>query len=345
MVLETWLMPLIGLLAGGGGGGSALASLSPFRLLRLLRLTRMARLMRFVPEMMTLVKGIIAAGRSVGFIFLFLVMVIYVFAILFTSQLEDRKEYPLTEEGEEAQDLFATLGCSMMSLFTRGVLGDNLSETVQAILDKSVWLMWAFWVFFIITFATLLNMLIGVLCEVISSSAEDEAEQESVKSIRDDLETAFDELDEDSNGMVTNREWDQMKRHPKVFSKLCAIFEDRVDERLEQIEELFFGKDFVGVQADDGDKRPDNGLPLDDVIDQIIAMRPNQTASALDMEMLHRNVELDQDFVMKTLHNAEENLRRLLGPDAAERCPHKTLLVKKKSSEKFRTSASNRFGD
>lgn len=330
-------MPLIGLLSGGGGGGSALASLSPFRLLRLLRLTRMARLMRFVPEMMTLVKGIIAAGRSVGFIFLFLVMVVYVFGILFTSQLEDRKEYPLTEDGEEAQDLFATLGDSMMSLFTRGVLGDNLAETVQAILDKSVGLMWAFWVFFIITFATLLNMLIGVLCEVISSSAEDEAEQESVKGIRHDLETAFDDLDEDNNGIVTRKEWEHMKTHPKVFTTFCDVFEDRVDERLHQLEELFFGKaEEEKPQEKKGGKReqPEIGLPLDDVIDQIIAMRPNQNASALDMEMLHRNAEVDQDFVIKTLHTAEENLRRLLGPEAAGRCPHKSL-VKKKTSDKL----------
>merc|ERR1719265_2831409 len=96
MILETWLVPILGLIMGNSGGGSPLATLSPFRLLRLLRLTRMARLMRFVPEMMTLVKGIFAAARSVGFIFIFLILVVYVFGILFTSQLEDRQEYPLT---------------------------------------------------------------------------------------------------------------------------------------------------------------------------------------------------------------------------------------------------------
>jgi Na+-transporting methylmalonyl-CoA/oxaloacetate decarboxylase gamma subunit len=364
MVLETWLMPLIGLLAGGSGEGGGLAALSPFRLLRLLRLTRMARLMKFLPQMLTLVKGIFAAARSVGFIFLFLVMVIYVFGILFTSQLEDRKKHPLTpycedekaagldesdgclkpsEFGETAQDMFASLGDSMMTLFTRGVLGDNLAETVQAILDcggddkhkkmftKGFMLMWAFWIFFIITFATLLNMLIGVLCEVINSVAEEEDERAMVEGLEKNLGHAFSEVDENHDGIVTEVEWNHMTSHPEVAKNMGEIFEDDdMDMRLDQLHNLFFERDEddPGTQA-----REDDGLKLNHVIEHVIAMRPTCHASALEMEMLANNVATDQDLMCTQLQSIEERLRKVLGEAAAARCPYQAVNKKGRSSQ------------
>merc|ERR1719174_277888 len=89
--------------------------------------------MRSVPELMTLVKGMLSACKAVFFILLFLILVTYVFAIIFTSQMGDADN---TEPEEEtAEHMFGTMGDSMMSLFTHGVLGDNLSQTLQAILD------------------------------------------------------------------------------------------------------------------------------------------------------------------------------------------------------------------
>lgn len=372
MIIETWLLPLITVIIGGGGGGSALAALSPFRLLRLLRLTRMARLMRFVPEMMTLVKGIVAAARSVGFIFIFLVLVVYVFAILFTSQLENRQEYPLTpycsdegenksdgclldtEFGEFAQDKFATLAHSMMTLFTQGVLGDNLAEVVQAILDQSVWLMWAFWVFFIITFATLLNMLIGVLCEVVSQSAEDEAEADSVNSLKGTLEDAFEEIDENDDGVVTELEWETLISHKTVRKSLANVFKDddedehrmdqRLDQRLQQLQATLFN---THSEEDDEDEamsvdpvrdpsqastrksrksEPEVALTLEQFIKKVVEMRPKQAAGALDLQLLSTQVENDQDFFKSRLYGIEAGLRKIIGPKAAARCPHKSLV-------------------
>merc|ERR1719504_611801 len=83
MILETWIMPLV---ASGGGG---LSQLSILRLLRLLRLTRMARLMRSVPELLTLIKGIVAATRSVFSTMVLLILTTYVFGIIFTQAFKD----------------------------------------------------------------------------------------------------------------------------------------------------------------------------------------------------------------------------------------------------------------
>merc|ERR1719163_1099194 len=148
--------------------------------------------MSSLPELLTLVRGMIFAARAVGTVLLFMVLLMYVFAIVFTAQIGDpdapERATPDTywDRGSDptAQELFGTMGDSMMSLFTRGLLGDNLAETLQAIKDRGgkdtyecdsegecnrtggqLWLMWVFIVFMIISAFCLLNMLVGVLCE------------------------------------------------------------------------------------------------------------------------------------------------------------------------------------
>ena len=51
-------------------------------MVRLLRLARMTRLLRALPELVTLIKGMIVATRAVGCCMLLLVLLIYVFAIV-----------------------------------------------------------------------------------------------------------------------------------------------------------------------------------------------------------------------------------------------------------------------
>jgi len=362
MVIETWLLPLIFVIISGDGGGSALAALSPFRLLRLLRLTRMARLMRFVPELLTLVKGMIRAATSVGFIFVFLILVMYVFAILFTAQLEDRQEYPLTpycddegenksdgcllkgEFGETAPDMFATMGDSFLSLFTRGVLADNLDETVQEILYSSTFLMWMFMIFLIITFATLLNMLIGVLCEVITEAASEEKAAETVSCLKGTIQEAFNEIDENSDGLICADEWEHIKDNTRVRQSLLSmgIEQERMEERLEQMKEMLFAEgeeqDVDPNKEKEADarkqgsiplqrknsmmsskslqERQDEGLSVQELIDKVVDIRPDQNASALDLELLKAQVTKDQIRFRQRLKNIENGLKKILGPAA-----------------------------
>lgn len=169
MVLETWVIAFITLVSDGWEGASFLSNFSALRLLRLLRLTRMARLMRSVPELMTLVKGMVSAAKAVFFILMFLVLVMYVFAIIMVSIIGSPEANRDAEE-DTCEHMFGTMGDAMMSLFTNGVLGDNLSQAVQGILNfpngegsgTGVFLMWLFMLFFAISSMTLLNMLIGV---------------------------------------------------------------------------------------------------------------------------------------------------------------------------------------
>merc|ERR1719305_1098578 len=128
-------------------------------------------------------------------------MVMYVFAIVLTAQLGDSESpekldlpYWIRDADPTGQELFGSMGDSMMSLFTRGMLCDNLAETLEAIKDRggewncydidgeevcrreggSVLLLWVFMTWMIISAMMLLNMLVGILCEVIDGTAKSE---------------------------------------------------------------------------------------------------------------------------------------------------------------------------
>jgi len=350
MIFETWIMVIVEAAMGGGGGG--VGPFAALRLLRLLRLARVGRLMKFVPELGKLVKGMIKAARSVVFILIFLVLVIYVFSIVFTSSFSDRETFPLTpycdsnsseddeclaahEFGEMGQDLFATMGDSFMSLFTRGVLGDNLDETVAAILDQSLILMWLFFIFLIITFATLLNMLIGVVCEVIGEAAAEEEENDTVNNLSETITDAFDEIDENDDGLVTDQEWAHIKENKKVRKSLASIGieDERMEERLAQMQEMLFdsydGRDqdpdatltseALGSTSATGTASMSSidrqGLTVTELIQKVVDIRPDQYASALDLELLKAQVTKDQKNFKAKLARIQAGCDKLFNPD------------------------------
>merc|ERR1719310_897726 len=115
----------------------------------------------------------VSSVKSVGWILIFLVLVMYVFAILMLSIIAEPppegEEWPDCDtEDNCAKYVVGSMGDAMMTLYTNGVLGDNLAQIVDIILAEGIVPMWIFWIFFGISSMTLLNMLIGVLCEVIT---------------------------------------------------------------------------------------------------------------------------------------------------------------------------------
>jgi len=353
MVIETWVLTLVSLIIGGDSA-NVLSKFSALRLLRLLRLTRMARLMQHFPELLTLVKGMISATRAVSFILMFLVLCMYVFSIIFTAQLGD----PLAPENFYAQrywesdsdptgnELFGSLGDSMMSLFTRGMLGDNLAETLQAIKDRggeidcpnnntlsqikgeqeicertggSLMLMWLFVLFMIISAFCLLNMLIGVLCEVIQDSAEQENESSQLSELRHHMAEAFIQIDTSKDGLITVQEWGKMKLEKTVRASMAnlGVEEQHMEERLDQMQESLFGALDMDDEDADADlselekkEKKSKGLTFEKFIEKVVEIRPDTPASALDIEILRVRVEREAkkynarlDFIEEALSN------------------------------------------
>jgi len=319
MVVETWVLKIVeAATSGSSGGTSPLSGLSSLRLLRLLRLTRMARLFSFFPELMTLVKGMFRAMQSVVFVLIFLLMIMYVFAIVFTSQLAKPPPEPGTVVQAPdpnstdacdgcASELFANLGASMLTLFTNGVLGDNLYQTLSEIRKDSIPLFWLFLAFVVISGLTLLNMLIGVLCQVIEDSGREETETRQLTMLRNCLIDAFTLTDESNDGLISKQEWMNIRNNPTVQASLLKLgFESNmIDERLDQMQESLFGR--IGkLHAAEVEGRA--GLSFDEFMKQVIDLRMDRFASALDVEILKLISKKNSKVMQKKLDNLESEL-------------------------------------
>merc|ERR1719487_2067934 len=200
MVLETWVFTILILVflpdAGSSGAGNA-GIMRLARLLRLSRMARMGKLLRVMPELMIMIKGMKAATRSVFFTLLLLIIIMYVFAIAFV-QLADGTDVSETH--------FQAVPESMYTLLTYGVLLDNVGFLTKALGSEYV-LIALFLLFILLAALTVMNMLVGVLCEVVSAVAATEQEEMLVNYVNGKLSEVMAILDSDGGGTISKNEF------------------------------------------------------------------------------------------------------------------------------------------
>jgi hypothetical protein len=349
MILEVWMLPLYQDVFSSGGDSDGLSNFSSFRLLRLLRLTRMARIMRFVPELMVLVKSTVQAMQSVGFILLFLLLCTFVFALVFTSLLgtgtddcgglDARRlsrllsgDYveEVEDEDPNAHQLFCTLFSSMMTLFTNGVLQDNLAQTLAPVKEDNLALFWCFVVFECIASITLLNMLIGVLCQVITQTYEREGNIRRNKWLQEALEQAFKAADKSMDGMISEEEWKEMSADGVVRSTCFALFpsldESQLDMQLQKLEMTLFKQDKQMRHGGTKDvlstssmksaasliKKEPKTVEFERFVEQVIELRWDTAASILDVENLASHVLAEDKRLRDKMSGIEGQVAKAL---------------------------------
>eukprot|EP00931_Biecheleriopsis_adriatica_P115140 TRINITY_DN90977_c0_g1_i1.p1 TRINITY_DN90977_c0_g1~~TRINITY_DN90977_c0_g1_i1.p1 ORF type:complete len:634 (+),score=153.24 TRINITY_DN90977_c0_g1_i1:268-1902(+) len=271
MVAETWVLAPILFFLSSGGGQNPLQDASILRLARLLRLTRllrMARLIRMFPELLIMVKAIAAAARSVGFTLLLQIICLYVFAIAMTQTLKE------TSIGDE---YFKTVGMSIHSLTMHGTFLDAVSDIMGALLQESVIGFVIMYIFVIISAITIMNMLIGVLCEVITAVSDAETEALRVAWMTETLKTALDGADENSDGFIDVDEFYRM------------LSDERVQDVLDTVEIDPVGLiDFVDVIFDGGEPTDDKPgakpqVPFEVFKDRLLELRGSNNCTVKDM--------------------------------------------------------------
>eukprot|EP00928_Gymnodinium_smaydae_P072586 TRINITY_DN55926_c0_g1_i1.p1 TRINITY_DN55926_c0_g1~~TRINITY_DN55926_c0_g1_i1.p1 ORF type:complete len:696 (-),score=97.35 TRINITY_DN55926_c0_g1_i1:110-2197(-) len=205
MAFETWLLPLTVIFMGGGKGVNMNTSaLRIIRLLRLSKLARMMRLVRFIPELMIMIKGLAAGFRSVMTTLVLLFVTVYVFALGFCN---------VTRDTSIGQDYFPTVFEAIMNLLVRGILPDH--ETfVYDLREYDPVLGFAGLVFVFIATLTILNLLVGVLCEAVSVVASVEKEQMAAELVKTSLAHILDDVDNsavgDSDRQISGVEFDAL---------------------------------------------------------------------------------------------------------------------------------------
>lgn len=260
MVGETWVFTAIAL-STGSAGRSPIGNAAMLRLLRLLRLARLVRMLRSLPQLMMLVKGMMAAMASVFYVMCLLLIVTYVFAIGFTQ---------LTAGHELGTKYFANVSIAMYNLMIYATFGDNLADFTNDLRSQ----MWPLLVFCLIYMAlsqlTLMNMLVGVLCDVVSSVAVKEREERSQSQMISDMKLIFQTLDTDFDEMVSYKEFSAMIEMPEALAVLQR--QDVNPSQVLDLADMFFFEDGEPVE-----------LTFEEFIEIVMNLRESNEATVKDI--------------------------------------------------------------
>jgi hypothetical protein len=297
MLFETWFMPLA--LSGNGGG---FGGLSILRLLRLLRLTRMARLMRQFPELMIMIQGMVAAGRSVTSTLVLLIITLYVFAIVFMQMFGDPELYPVVAEQ------YGSLPMSAFYLFMGGTLCDDITGRMGDLRDETGMSgIGLFALYVLISAFTVLNMLIGVLCEVVTATADEEGRKAKVARVQEMIGPVFDEIDQDGTMTVSRKEFEELSKNTDVIEAFAEVGIDvdhvvaladtlfeppetdaSVQERASRATQLRKKSGDGFDNESNGEEEPSKELSFDEFVEFLVRTSPDNKASVMDLADLRQ---------------------------------------------------------
>lgn len=259
----------IGIIAKAQGGGGLNLPTSLLRLFRLARLSRLVRMLRSLPELMVMIKGMITATSTVGYTLVLLMLITYVFGIAFVNL--SGKDLEITEK------YFSTVPETMHNLIIYGTFLDALSDFILDVKAESPACFILVWIYIAIASLTVLNMLIGVLCEVISAVAAEEQEAMMVDKVFEKFDKICKELDENGDGTL---DWDEFSKILDDAEALKALESVGVDaEGLVDAAEEFFIIDgeMVSVQ-------------FEDFMHMVLDMRGSKQVSVADLMSLSKRM-------------------------------------------------------
>jgi len=285
MIIETWLLTVI-IWAMGGSEGASLGTLSMLRTARLVkigRMARMARVLRSIPELVVLVKTIGVASRSVLFFFVFWMIIMYVFGVAFRQ---------ITKDTTIGDQYFASVPDAMNSLLLHGIL--PMHSTFVNDLASSEPVLWPLAISFILLAAlTVMNMLVGVLVEVVGVVAGTEKDKLSILYVKYQLEDAMYMLGLDTNMAFPREDFARIIMYPEMLRVMQNVGVDPT--ALADTASLIFDdleRDMKGTDTRPGlDEIP--VLSFETFIDTVLKLRGKNIATVKDVK--------EQTRVMKFL--------------------------------------------
>jgi len=255
-------------------------------------MARMVRLLRAMPELMILMKGIFVAARSVFFTLCLLLIVIYIFAITFRM---------LCADTALEDQYFQSVPAAMNTLLLKATFPDHF-EIVDVVGSESPIYAVIILIFILISGLTVLNMLVGVLCEVVSVVSSVEKEQMTVMFVKTKLLSLLEDsgVDDDGNKLLSKQEFGDLLMMP---------------EGARIIQEV--GVDVVGlVDFADHIFKDGKELTFPDFMELVLQLRGSNNATVRDIVDLRKAITLSQNDVLeasvaKLIEVVGEPLRKL----------------------------------
>jgi len=181
----------------------------------------------------------------------------------------------------------------MHTLLLDGTLMDSLGDVVTN-LGKDSWIfVIIFYIFVLLSALTVMNMLIGVLCEVVSAVAATEREEITVGFVKEKLQEIMEQgVDQDGDNKVSKIEFMQILENPEAIRVLNDVGVDAVG-LVDMADEIFKGND-------DNDEE-DAVLTFPDFMEVVLQLRGSNTATVKDIVDLRK-------FMRSSIKHLEEKM-------------------------------------
>lgn len=294
MIFETWIITvLVATIQGLMMLDPSLLSL--VRLLRLFRMTRVVRVLKAFPELMILLKGMLAAFRSVLVTLGLLLIVTYVYSIAFTSLC---KGLP---SGAECESYFPNVWASMFTCIVRGALLDEVTELLADVGRDSGLIVAIFFSYVLIAAVTVMNLLIGVLCEVVTLVAAAEREELLIGFVQGQLEKIVASVDLDGNGLISHKEMKAILQDKDAVRALHSVGVDPVS--LVDLADVLFPTKV----AEDGDEFRGE-MTFIQFMQELLELRGKNTATVKDMITLRKIMKVQQEDLLEAIGQLESSV-------------------------------------
>mmetsp|Transcript_13312 Transcript_13312/g.33397 ORF Transcript_13312/g.33397 Transcript_13312/m.33397 type:complete len:612 (+) Transcript_13312:137-1972(+) len=267
--------------------GQAGQSTSQFRILRIMRITRLikviriARIIKFIRALRTMVHQLLSTVKSLLWAMFLLVLIIYLFAILFTQAYSTHvQEIIALGELEDFTDplyrYWSTLPRCMFTLFQSITGGVSWEVVVLPLGDLGAWSVTLFIGYISFAQFAVLNVLTGVFCQNAIDSAQHDQELVTATMLSNkqhyinSMKTLFSEFDLDGSGSLSVEEFMEHLNDENVKAYFDAMELDTSD----------IGLLFTLMNSDNTNEEID----LDEFISG--CMRLRGAAKAVDMAKL-----------------------------------------------------------
>lgn len=285
IVLEVWLLPLVFLDKTRNGD----STLGVMRTARLMRLTSLIRLLKF-EGFITIIKGLWFAMSSVMWTMLLLVGLVYAFGVVFTA---------LAKGNDKLKPWFGNIGLAMWTLLINGTFLDDVGEMLVPVRLNSPGLAAIFIVFTFISALAVLNLLVGVLCDVVSRTKQAEHKNAIAHFVRQRMYEILECHDTDDDGYIEKAEFKLLMENPEMHRILrsCNISEKIFADPL-----MLDGVLFSRHQGEDGEICS-RALSYDQLVDIVLRLSGGAAATINDLNDL-------RDFVRERLAQIENMIRK-----------------------------------
>jgi len=241
---------------------------------------------------MILIKGMVAASRSVFFTLCLLFILLYVFAILMTQLTADPAMTVLS--ADSGANYFENIPESMYSLLIYGTFLDNIAAVMEDIRQVSGVLAAIFLVFIALSALMVMNMLIGVLCEVVQAVAETEKEEMLVTFVKAKMEKIVSAIDNDGSMTISKAEFQAILKEPDAVMALDEVGVDPIG--LVDFADFIFEKD--GTSTDE--------LTFSEFMDVVLEMRSSNQATVKDIMKLTRIITREMKGLVEKLAPSDQ---------------------------------------